>query len=197
LFLASGKLDRVHVLPVQEQLARATVRDVSVTELLDALAQHEGTVFEQLSDHLRSSRLREAQRFHALRRQGAGPAEQFQLMLGDLPLDAPPGWKTNNQSLASLSSLVLLAQDQRYVSCERDIAPITAAHSPRIRFCKLQPLSGRRHGWSCMLVQAMQRHVCCVHACRLANRLPQKVVRLVMHFHPVERANHAGGTGIA
>ena len=128
LFLASGKLNSAQVLPVLEQLARENVPDPSVTDLLDAVNQHEGPAFEQLADHLRSCRFREAQAYHLSRKRNGVPPEEYRLLLGDLPLDAPLGWKTNERTLASLSSLTSLARDRRYVVEQSDIAPITAAH---------------------------------------------------------------------
>ena len=142
LFLASGKLNSVHVLPVLEQLAGKNVRDPSVTDLLDAVSQHPGPAFERLADHLSSSRFREAQQYHVSRKRNAAPSDEFQLMLGDLPLDAPLGWKTNKRTVASMSSLVVLARDRRYVVAQSNIAPITAAHVEQ------QYAAARREGLS-------------------------------------------------
>ncbi|MCH8889563.1 MAG: hypothetical protein IH827_00560 [Myxococcales bacterium] len=60
LFLASGKLNSTHVLPVLRELTQAEVREASISALLDAVTQHEGGAFDRLADHLKNCRLREA-----------------------------------------------------------------------------------------------------------------------------------------
>ncbi len=128
LFLASEKLSSTLVLPVLHELTQAQAGKASVSELMDALAQRDGAAFDRLAAHLQSCRLREAEEFHVRRKQQSTALEDFDLLLGDLPLDAPRGWKSNQRTLVSLSSLTSLARDRRYVSGKSDIAPVTAAH---------------------------------------------------------------------
>ena len=128
LFMASGKLDAAHVLPALSRLTRTEVESSSISDLLAALRSHEGSEFDELAGHVQSLRQRDAAQFHKLRRAGAESPDQFQLLLGDLPLDTPAGWRDEKQLFTAIKRLLSVARDRRYVSAKREIAATTAAH---------------------------------------------------------------------
>lgn len=127
LLLSSGKVDAGLVLPVLKQLTRSVPRQASVGDLLKSVGEHEGAVFARLHSHLQLRRLREARDFYQQRT--SATTDQFELMLGDLPLqNARQGWKPNKQHHQSLLAVASLARDRRFIQSEGDVAPITAAH---------------------------------------------------------------------
>ncbi len=89
--LGTGRLDNGFLLPALKELGEKSQAHPSPTELLEALQQHPGPAFESLANHLRSRRRVEAARC-LQRKKSGGPLDEFRGLLGDLPLNAPPGW---------------------------------------------------------------------------------------------------------
>lgn len=71
----------------------------------------------------------------------AADVSDFELLLGDLPLDARSGWESNEPLLRSVHATLLLARDWRFINAQQAIAPATCER------LNAQYAANARHGF--------------------------------------------------
>ena len=98
--------------------------------LLDALEQQRDSAqtpmpaVDALISHVKQMRLSAAERFH---QQDQRDLEEFEALLGDLPLEASQTASSESSSNRVLESAIALARDRRFLSTRRGQAPTAAA----------------------------------------------------------------------
>ncbi|MBI2192315.1 MAG: hypothetical protein HYU36_10055 [Planctomycetes bacterium] len=114
--LASGQLQAHHVLPAIQRLCQKESPPASIPALLSQLEGDSDPDIQKLVRHLHDVRRIEALRFNRLRREGNAKPAEFQIVIGDLPLDAPLGWKTSADSLRAFQTAFSLLRDHLFLS---------------------------------------------------------------------------------
>ncbi len=113
--LAEGRLETSRVLPVLKAIREGESVPGLTGEVISELRKMTDPGTDRLVSHILDAQKREAQRFFKSSGSGEADPESFRLLLGDLPLDAPSGWKESFTSIDSLQKAILLAQDYFYI----------------------------------------------------------------------------------
>ncbi|MBM81940.1 MAG: hypothetical protein CMJ78_15310 [Planctomycetaceae bacterium] len=122
--MAAGKLDAAAVLPTLNKLEQDRALDIAaLMSSLSAIGLDESG---DLIRSIRNARRNEAAKYYKQRSLGTVTSSDFDLLLGDIPLDGPMGWESDAEILSTLESTLQLARDRRYAQIEN--ANITAAH---------------------------------------------------------------------
>ena len=131
---ASKQLNARFVLPALEALARDDPDDVSLSTLLDALEGQEGDAVARLIVHLQRTLRADAISYYRLRKSGRPIPDEIGASLADLPLNAPAGWRTVEETVETVQFALLLLRDLHFVSSHRgEAAGATAVVEKKFR----------------------------------------------------------------
>jgi len=111
--------------------------DPGAATLLDALEDHRNSTSAAMPavntviDQVKRMRHAAADRFHRQNKQGQLDLKEFQLLLGDLPLEQTPSKATSGTGRRVLTSTISLARDRRFLAARRGQAPTVAEELDR------------------------------------------------------------------
>lgn len=138
--LAAGKINAAAALPLLGRLTSDTTDPIPFDYLVAAVERSGGPEAARVTAELRSSRLRDAIRFHAARSAGRRPDPTLELTLSGIPRHGTTEWDSPGDDLTALQDAAQLARDRSFLlSLNRDLPQARAQLEQGVR----------RHAESC------------------------------------------------